>query len=119
MSKREREIYFGELLICLFIPFMIIFVSVFFFFSELIFIVLPGFLLAIILDKPPSTSKDEFIEKSKQTLKRKYDFQDLSWLKNQYFNLGKTLQDIAEDQNASMMQIKIYLDKIKEKRDFI
>jgi len=37
----------------------------------------------------------------------------LNWLKHQYYDLGKTMQDIANDQNVSMMTIRKLLERIE------
>ena len=37
----------------------------------------------------------------------------LNWLKHQYYDLGKTIQDIANDQNVSMMTIRKLLERIE------
>ncbi|MFW9823661.1 MAG: zinc ribbon domain-containing protein, partial [Candidatus Thorarchaeota archaeon] len=43
----------------------------------------------------------------------KRDFTDLKWLEHQYYGLGRTIQDIADDQGVSMITIKRWLVKIK------
>ena len=45
--------------------------------------------------------------------KKKQDYKDLSWLKYQYYDLGKSIQDIADDQNVSIIEINKWLDKTK------
>ena len=114
MKDPERDIYYLGFLIFLVIPFYVTFIS----FTGLYIIILPGFVLAIILDKPSSKPINESTDKSKRFPERKYEYYDLSWLENQYYNLGKTLQDIADDQNVSMIEIRKYLDKVNENRVF-
>ena len=41
------------------------------------------------------------------------DYMNLDWLKHQYFDLGKNLQDIAIDQKVSIIKIKRWVDKIE------
>jgi len=43
--------------------------------------------------------------------KKKKDF--LTWLNHQYYDLGRSLQDIADDRGESMMIIKKWVDKIE------
>lgn len=44
--------------------------------------------------------------------REKTDYMNLNWLKHQYFDLGKTLQDIATNQNVSLLKIKRWVDKL-------
>ncbi|MFX1503797.1 MAG: hypothetical protein ACFFDH_22740 [Promethearchaeota archaeon] len=43
----------------------------------------------------------------------RYDYMNAKWLRYQYFNKGKTIQDIANDQGVSMITIKKWLDKFE------
>ena len=43
----------------------------------------------------------------------KEDYSDLDWLKHQYYDLGRTIQDIADEQNVSMITIKKWLDELE------
>ena len=42
----------------------------------------------------------------------KQDYMNPSWLKHQYYDLGKSLQDIADEQNVSMITIRKWVDKL-------
>lgn len=42
----------------------------------------------------------------------KNDYMNLTWLNYQYYELGRSLQDIADDQGVSMMTINKWVDKI-------
>lgn len=44
----------------------------------------------------------------------KEDYKNLDWLRYQYHDLGKSIQDIAHDQGVSMITIKEWLEKIGE-----
>ena len=43
----------------------------------------------------------------------KEDYKDVEWLKSQYYGLGQSIQDIADDQNVNMMKIVDVVEKIK------
>jgi hypothetical protein len=43
----------------------------------------------------------------------RYDYMDANWLRYQYYNKGRTIQYIANDQNVSMITIKKWLDKLE------
>ena len=43
----------------------------------------------------------------------KDDYKSLDWLRHHYYELGKSLQDIADEQGVSMMTIRKWLDKHK------
>lgn len=45
--------------------------------------------------------------------REKTDYMNLNWLKHQYFDLGKNLQDIATNQNVTILKIKRWLDKLE------
>ncbi len=38
----------------------------------------------------------------------------LTWIKHQYYDLGRSIQDIADDQHESMMTIKKWVDKLED-----
>lgn len=40
------------------------------------------------------------------------NYMNLNWLRQQYYDLGRTLQDIADEQKVSIMTIKKWVDKI-------
>lgn len=42
----------------------------------------------------------------------KQEYKNLSWLKHQYYDLGKSLQDIANEQNVSIIKIRKWVDKL-------
>ena len=46
--------------------------------------------------------------------KEKKDFNNPTWLKHQYYDLGRSIQDIANDQHVSMMTIKKWVDKLED-----
>ncbi len=43
----------------------------------------------------------------------KGDYKDKNWLKYQIYNLGKSIQDIADNQNASTIKIADAVEKLK------
>ena len=43
-------------------------------------------------------------------------FTDLQWLEIQHYELKKKIQDIASEQNVSMITIKKYIEKIDRKK---
>ena len=45
---------------------------------------------------------------------KKQDYSDLKWLENQHFNLNKSVQQIAGEQNVSMITIREWIDKIEK-----
>ncbi|MFX0074535.1 MAG: hypothetical protein ACFE96_03780 [Candidatus Hermodarchaeota archaeon] len=45
----------------------------------------------------------------------KNDYVDLKWLENQYYELKRSVQEIANEQNVSMITIKNLLEKINRK----
>lgn len=49
--------------------------------------------------------------------REKTDYMNLNWLKHQYFDLGKNIQDIAEDQNTTIIKIKRWVDKLENYSD--
>lgn len=44
----------------------------------------------------------------------KYEFQNLKWLKYQYYDMGRSVQEIANDQGVSIMTITKWLDILEE-----
>ena len=44
----------------------------------------------------------------------KQDYTDLKWLEKQHFELNKSIQQIADEQNVSMMTIKEWINKIEK-----
>ena len=47
-------------------------------------------------------------------MKEKDDYKNSDWLKHQYYELGKSIQDIANEQGASMITIRKWLDMSEE-----
>ncbi|MFX1501808.1 MAG: hypothetical protein ACFFDH_12665 [Promethearchaeota archaeon] len=43
----------------------------------------------------------------------KHDYINANWLKHQYYDLGKSIQDIADGQKISMITIRKWLEKIE------
>jgi len=52
--------------------------------------------------------------KSTPRLEVKKNYMNLKWLNYQYYELGKSLQDLANDQGVSMMTIKKWVDKLED-----
>ncbi|MBA7525843.1 hypothetical protein ES705_18001 [subsurface metagenome] len=52
--------------------------------------------------------------KSTPRLEVKKNYMNLKWLNHQYYELGKSLQDLANDQGVSMMTIKKWVDKLDD-----
>ena len=50
--------------------------------------------------------------KSSPSLEVKKNYMNLKWLNRQYYELGRSLQDIADDQGVSMMTIKKWVDNL-------
>jgi len=48
-----------------------------------------------------------------ESVEEKDDYKNLDWLRQQYYELGRTIQDIAEGQGVSMITIRKWLDKHK------
>jgi len=48
----------------------------------------------------------------KKTFEEKQDYMNPSWLKHQYYDLGRSLQDIANEQRVSMITIRKWVDKL-------
>ncbi|MBA7554200.1 hypothetical protein ES705_46812 [subsurface metagenome] len=46
-------------------------------------------------------------------LEVKKDYINKTWLNHQYYELGRSLQDIANDQGVSMMTIKKWVDNLE------
>jgi len=51
-------------------------------------------------------------KKDKIQYEEKQEYMNPSWLKHQYYDLGKSLQDIANEQNVSMITIRKWIDKL-------
>ena len=49
----------------------------------------------------------------------KQDYMNLDWLNHQYYVLGRRIQEIADDQNVSMIRIRKWLAKLEEPIDMI
>ncbi|MFX1419955.1 MAG: hypothetical protein ACFE9N_13635 [Promethearchaeota archaeon] len=56
-----------------------------------------------------------FRDKPKKPKKRieKQDYMNEVWLKHQYYDLEKSVQEIANEQNVSMITIKKWVDKLE------
>lgn len=54
----------------------------------------------------------------RKSREEKRDYMNLTWLNHQYYDLGRSLQDIADDQGVSMMTINKWVDKI-EKQSYV
>ena len=52
-------------------------------------------------------------EYTKKSPEEKKDYMNLDWLKHQHYDLGRTIQDIADEQNVSMIVIRKWLDKLE------
>ena len=53
-----------------------------------------------------------FYSKSPPKLEVKKDYMNIKWLNHQYYELGRSLQVIANDQGVSMMTVKKWVDKL-------
>jgi len=62
--------------------------------------------------KCKKTFKDKVVDKPSRKI-GKQDYLNLKWLKSQYYDLGKSVQDIANEQGVSMIIIRKLLDKIE------
>jgi len=51
--------------------------------------------------------------KRAKKVEEKDDYKNLDWLRQQYYEIGRTIQDIAEGQGVSMITIRKWLDKHK------
>jgi hypothetical protein len=47
--------------------------------------------------------------------KEKQDYRNLNWLKHQYFDLEKSIQEIANEQHVSMITIQKWVEKLENK----
>lgn len=52
--------------------------------------------------------------KSTPRLEVKKNYMNVKWLNHQHYELGKSLQDLANDQGVSMMTIKKWVDKLDD-----
>jgi len=69
---------------------------------------------------PPPKPKDPFwsqgnIYEEIERLEVKDDYKNLVWLRHQYYELGRTIQNIADGQGVSMIMIRKWLDKLETK----
>ena len=48
-----------------------------------------------------------------QKVEERGDYKNQEWLRKQYYELGWSLQDIANDQGVSMVTVKKWVDKLK------
>ena len=67
-----------------------------------------------------SSSKDPFwsqgnVYEKRERLEVKDDYKNSDWLKHQYYELGRSVQDIAEEQGVSMITIRKWLDKLEKR----
>ena len=53
-----------------------------------------------------------FYLESPLKFEEKKNYMNLKWLNHQYYELGRSLQDIANDQGVSMITIKKWVDKL-------
>jgi len=53
-----------------------------------------------------------FYLESSLKFEEKKNYMNLKWLNHQYYELGRSLQDIANDQGVSMITIKKWVDKL-------
>ncbi|MFX1570686.1 MAG: hypothetical protein ACFFCV_20300 [Promethearchaeota archaeon] len=53
-------------------------------------------------------------EREYEKVEEKDDFKNLDWLKHHYYDLGKSIQDIADEQGVSMITIRKWIDKIEK-----
>jgi hypothetical protein len=49
-----------------------------------------------------------------EKVEEKDDFKNPDWLKHQYYDLGNSIQNIADDQGVSMMTIRKWIDEIEK-----
>ena len=56
-----------------------------------------------------------FRDKPKRILE-KQDYMNLGWLRFQHYNLEKNIQEIADEQNVSMITVKKWVDKLENKQ---
>ena len=69
---------------------------------------------------PPPKPKDPFwaqgnVYEEVEEVEVKDDYKDLAWLRYQYYELGRTIQNIADGQGVSMITIRKWLDKLETK----
>ena len=69
---------------------------------------------------PKSKPKDSFwaqgnVYEKVESVEEKDDYKNLEWLRRQYYESGKTIQDIANNQGVSMITIRKWIDKLKAK----
>jgi len=51
-------------------------------------------------------------KEKKEKIKEKKEEFDLKWLKHQYYDLGRSIQEIADELNESIITIRKWLDNI-------
>ncbi|MHA2391325.1 MAG: hypothetical protein ACXAEX_05095 [Promethearchaeota archaeon] len=49
-------------------------------------------------------------------VEEKDDYKNFDWLKHQYYELGKSVQDIANEQGVSMITIRKGIDKLESEK---
>ena len=54
-----------------------------------------------------------FYLNSPPKLEVKTDYMNIKWLNHQYYELGRSLQDIANDQGVSMMTVKKWVNNLE------
>jgi len=52
------------------------------------------------------------LKEKKEKIKEKKEEFDLKWLKHQYYDLGRSIQEIADELNESLITIRKWLDNI-------
>ena len=84
--------------------------SEYYFFDTLyfLFFTLPGTIIII----STVISGRYFYLKSPFQLEEKQNYMNLKWLHHHYYDLRRSLQDIADDQGVSMLTVKKWVDKI-------
>lgn len=69
---------------------------------------------------PPPKPKDPFwaqgnVYEKVERVEEKDDYKNSEWLRRQYYESGKTIQEIANNQGVSMITIRKWIDKLKTK----
>jgi hypothetical protein len=59
------------------------------------------------------TFKDAEIKRKQK--KEMQDYRNLNWLKHQYFDLERSIQEIANEQHVSMIEIQKWVEKLENK----
>ena len=55
------------------------------------------------------------VRKRIEKVEEKGDYKNLDWLRHQWHDLGKSIQDIADEQGVSMITIRKWLDKCEKR----